>query len=222
MSQVSNRHTVVPFVAGKTVALNDQRLAKVGYKTTKKQKAKFANVAVSVPVISTDSKEFNDLMGSGRMDKYVIGLLENAQDGIIRSLYESNNGVLSSVSDEEIGFDACIAFMEAESTGNRLTKEAIEAWFDESMKDNLYVVIAEKLGFNEPTENQDKEIQKHLNGYRGVFSSLAGGKTFLQPTQIKGCKTALSIVEDDDMAKRLMNRLTNMEKTPDVVELLDL
>lgn len=218
MSQVSNRHTVVPFVAGKTVAFNEQRLAKVGYKTTKKQKAKYANIAVSVPVIQDDVLTEN----VSKMIPYLRAVCESAQDGIIRSLYESNSGVLSSVSDDEIGITSIIAFLEAESTGNRLTKEAIEEWFDSTMKDNLYVVIAEKLGFNDPSENQDKTINQHLSGYRGVFSSLAGGKTFLQPVQIKGCKTALSIVEDDDMTKRLMNRLTNMEKAPDIVELLDL
>lgn len=219
MSQVSNRHTVVPFVAGKTVALNDQRLAKVGYKTTKKQSAKYPSIAVSVPTIQDGTLTEN----VSRLVPYLRAVCESAQDGIIRSLYESSNGNLSSVADEEIGIDSIIAFLEAESTGNRLTKEAIEEWFMETMRDNLFVVIAEKLGFNDPTPAQEIEVNKHINGYKGVFSSLAGGKTFLQPVQIKGCKTALALIPDDDViGTKLMNRLVNMEKTPDIVELLDL
>jgi hypothetical protein len=217
MSQVSNRHSVVPFIAGKTVAFPLQRLAKVGWKTTKNTKAKFANIAVSVPVLANEDIEAH----VSNLMPFVRALCETAQDGIIRSLYESNNGTTQSVSDDEIGMASILAFLESESTGGRLTKDAIEKWFDESMKDNLYVVIAEKLGFNDPSENQEKVIGQHIAGYKGVFSSLAGGKTFLQPKQIQSCKTALGLV-DDEMSQRLVKRLEQMEKTPDVVELLGL
>jgi hypothetical protein len=220
MSVISNRHTVVPFIAGKTVAFPEQRLSKVGYKETKKTKAKYPSIAVSVPVLADSdiSAKIEQLI------PHVRSMLENAQDGIVRSLYESGNGVLSSVSDEELSVDMCIQFLDAEATGGRLTKEAIESWFVSSLADNLFVMVAEKLGFAEPNEDQGKVIGQHVNAYKGVMSSLAGGKTFLQPAQIKGCKAALSLVDDadDEMARRLLKRLEQMEQPVKIVELLGL
>lgn len=216
---ISNRHSVVPFVAGKSVAMADQRLAKVGYKSTKQTKAKFPSVCASVPMIADDQI----IPFSERLLPHVRTLLENAQDGILRSLYESNDGNLASVSDDEISIQACISFLEADAAGSRLTKEMVEKWFDETLSGNVYVLIAEKLGFTDPNKDQDVLIQKHVAGYKGVLASLSGGKTLLQPVQIKGCKVALeSMGEMDDLAQKLMNRLTQMEAKPVMADLLEL
>jgi hypothetical protein len=221
MSTISNRHSVVPFVAGKTAPLTDQRLAKVGYKTTKKQKAKYGNVAVSVPILGNE--QITQYANDELFIEHVRGMLETAQDGIIRSLYESNDGILQSVSDEEICVSACLAFLESEKQGGRLTKVQVEEWFDENVKDNLYVMIAEKLGFNDPSEAQDKVIVQHTNAYRGILASLSGGKTMLNPQQIAGCRKAIELASsDDEIAKKLVSRLDNMEKPVKLEELLEL
>lgn len=222
MSNISNRHSVVPFVAGKTAPLTNQRLAKVGYKTTKKQTAKFKSIAVSVPTVDMDSITGEQSL---KLRPYVQVLIETAQDGIIRSLYESSEGTLQSVADDEIGIDSVIAYLEAEAAGERLKKEHIESWFDSELSDSLFILVAEKLGFtaDEPNPEQSATIKKHVKIYRDVLSMLAGGKTWLQPPQIKGCKTALSLVDcDSGIPQKLMNRLEQMEKKPDMVELLEL
>ena len=96
-------------------------------------------------------------------------MVENAQDGVIRSLYESSDGSLSAVSDADISIDAIIGFLEAESTGGRLTKEFIEAWFATSVHDALYVVIADKLHYDGLlTPEQECTVEKHINGYKGI------------------------------------------------------
>lgn len=218
MSVISNRHSVVPFVAGKTMPLTEQRLARIGYKTTKKQAAKFANIAVSVPAITEFPEDVLD-----RALPYLVTVFENAQDGIIRSLYESSAGQLKEVSDDDISLSACLAFMEAEANGSRLKKETIEAWFDSEVSDNLTVLIAEKLGFADMNADQEKTVSKHVRIYRDVISMLAGGKTFLQPTQIKGCKVAIALAsEDSDIGVKLTARLTAMENKPAVEDLLDI
>jgi hypothetical protein len=225
MSQVSNRHTVVPFVAGKTVAFTGQRLAKVGYKETKKNPAKFPSIAVSVPVIETvNDPEFSDALQHGRFDAIIREALQNAQDGIIRSMYESSDGELQSVSDDDLSIAQCLAFIEAESTGGRLTKEAIERWFDSELADNLAVMIADKLKFSDLTPENQAVIDKHVGVYKQVLSMLAGGKTFLADPQIRGCRVAIALAsEDDDMSKKLVSRLDAMENSrKQVVELLDL
>lgn len=216
---ISNRHSVVPFVAGKSAPLSDQRLAKIGYKSSKEKKAKFPSVCASVPVLSDEQI----IPFSERLLPFVRSVLENAQDGIIRSLYESNDGTLGSVSDEEISIAACISFLETDAAGGRLTKEMVEVWFSETLADNVYVLIAEKLGFTDPDKAQEEMIQKHIAAYKAVFASLSGGKTFLQPAQIKGCKVALSSLGAmDEIGSKLMNRLDGMEKKPLIEELLDL
>lgn len=218
----SNRHQVVPFVAGKTAPFTGQRLAKVGYKSTEKNPAKFPSVAVSVPQIALTDVEQN----YKALLPHISTMLENAQDGLIRSLYEAKDGSLEAVSDDDISVPAIIAWMEAEATGDRLTKDAIVAWFDRVMADPIYVLIAEKLGFapenGVPNQEQDAVIRKHVKVYKDVFSMLAGGKTILQEKQIKGCKTALALVEDDSVSVKLNARLTAMEKKPDLAEMLEL
>ena len=216
---ISNRHSVLPFVAGKSAAMDSQRLAKVGYKSTKQTKAKFPSVCASVPMIQ--NKQI--IPFSEQLIPHVRTLLENAQDGILRSLYESSDGKLVSVSDDEISIQACINYLEADAAGNRLTKEMVEKWFTDVLADNVYVLIAEKLGFNDPNKDQEELIQKHVNGYKGVLASLSGGKTLLQPVQIKGCKVALeSLGEMDDVASKLFARLTQMEAKPVMADLLEL
>lgn len=215
---ISNRHTVNLFVAGKSAPMSDQRLAKVGYKSTAKNPAKFPSICVSVPMFAEFEPEQIDRLGP-----YIIQMLENAQDGVIRSLYESRDGNLTEVSDDDICLDACISYLEAESTGGRLTKEYLEQWFDASVRDNLFVCIAEKLGFDEITPDVEVTVNKHVAGYKAMIASLSGGKTFYQEPQIKGLLRALEVSSvDDDTSKKLNVRLKGMLNRPKIEDLLGL
>lgn len=219
MSNFSNAHTVTKFDAKKSQALNGQRLAKVRYKTTVKQDAKFPSVCVSVPFIDVKAQvtDYTPLF------PHIRAMLENAQDGIIRSLYESSDGSLSLVTDTDISIDACIKYLEAESEGGRLTKEFIESWFDSSVKDYLYALMCEKLGYADTlTEEQETTVQRHMAGYKGLYSSLAGGKTVLQENQIKSLSKVLDIVDTDDTCEKLKARLNSMLNKPKIEELLEL
>lgn len=225
MSNVSNIHTVVPFVAGTTKAFTDQRLIKVGYKTTKDKKTgaeippKYPSIAISVPFLDDSSiaERTEDFL------PYIKAMIETAQDGIVTSLYESRDGVLSQVSDDELNLDSVLSFLEAESLGGRLTKDAIAAWFDSQVADNLFVIVAEKLKFTEPNAEQTKTIEKHVKTYRDVMAMLAGGKTILTPSQIKGCKHAISLAGDaGEIGQKLTARIASMEKPKAVAELLEL
>lgn len=220
MSNVSNVHNIVPFVAGKTVPFTDQRLAKVGYKTTVKNPAKFASVAVSVPPISTDAVQENvtELM------PYIVSMLEGVQDNVIRSLYENKDGKLTQVLDSDISIQACIAFLESEAAGDRLKKEHIESWFDRVCKDNTFTLIAEKLGYtnDELTQEQIATVEKHVKVYRDILSMLSGGRTVLTPVQIKSCRTVIEVSEDESgIGTKLLARLKTME-SPKVSEMLEL
>jgi hypothetical protein len=227
MSNVSNVRDVIPFVAGKTAAITGQRLAKVGYKsstdkvTKKIIPAKFPSVAVSVPFLSDDS--IRESMDS--LLPYIKGMMESTQDAVIRSLYESKDGTLKTVQDHEISVQACIAYLDSEAAGDRIKKEHIEAWFDRVCAENVFVLIAEKLGYSGDslTPEQSATVDKHVKVYREILSMLAGGRTALTPVQIKSCKTVIDVSEDDSgIGVKLMQRLTAMESPKPIAEFLEL
>lgn len=222
MSNVSTVHDVVPFVAGKTAALSGQRLAKVGYKSTAKNPAKFPSIAVSVPQINPDNIRNN----LDSLLPYIGTMLEKTQDDVIRNLYESRDGSLKIVQDHEISVQACIAYLESEAAGDRIKKEHIEAWFDRVCSENVFTLIAEKLGYasqDSLTTEQSDTVQKHVKVYRDIMGMLAGGRTVLTPVQIRSCKTVIDVSEDDSgIGTKLMARLTAMESPKPVAEFLEL
>lgn len=216
MSQVSNRHNVLPFISGESKPLNGQRLAKVGYKQTKKMQEAGEvapeSICVSLPKIPNAEIETH---WQGLIP-HVRTLLETAQDGIIRSLYEGkkcDRAIFSSVSDEELNVSACIAFLESEASGGRLSKEYLESWFDKNLNDNLFVVIAEKLGFNDPTDAQTEVVMKHLAGYKALIAGMSGKNLSLQQSQITGIRRALEVCSvDDETSEKLIKKLDEMEQ----------
>ena len=211
MSNVSTVHSVVPFKAGDK-ALSGQRLAKIGYKKTKDQPNPLPSVCVSVPPLNLETVRENQ----EKLLPYMVQLLEDTQDKIIRSLYEGKGGNLSNVQDSEISVSACLNYLEAESAGNRLTKELIEKWFDQTLSERVTVWIGGKLGYDMDTltPEQMATMEKHTKIYREVMSSLSGGATILAQKQLNGMRGALDLVEDsaDPMVSRLTARLDTMEK----------
>ena len=129
MSNVSNRHSVVPFVAGTSKPLTGQRLARAGFKLTEKMKAAgktaLPSVCASVPQIDPAAVQvfISELM------PHIGNMLEKAQDEILRAKYEASGGTATELTDEEISIPQCLAFLNAESTGSRLSAETIGAWF---------------------------------------------------------------------------------------------
>lgn len=208
MSVISNRHAVVAFQTGESKALANQRLAKVGYKG---KTAKFKSVCASVPKIDPLNVE-NHL---DALMPHIIGMLEEVQNGVFRSLYESAAGKLEHLTDEDISIQSLIGYLEAESTGGRLTKESVVAWFNSDAQEITMALLAEKLGFPETlNDDQMAVIEKHCNGYREVFGSLSGGKTLLQPKQINGLRKVLGMISnEDDISIKLTKRLDAMEAT---------
>ena len=220
MSNVSNRHNVVEFKSGKSVPLTGQRLVRVMYKPDRKTKIqKYQSVCVSVPQI-TEPLDCDTL---DKLNPYILNLLREGQDKIVKSMYEAKNGDLSSISDEDISLSSIIQFLENENTGGRLTKEFLISWFNENVQDNISIVIAEKLGLDNPSDKDWEKINKSVNGYRDMLSSLSGGAVMYSRGQ---CTALLKCLEvggvDDDVNKKLVNRLNNMMNPPAVQELLSL
>jgi hypothetical protein len=210
MSNISTRHNINPFIAGKSAPLHEQRLCKVGYKNTDKSPAKYPSICVSLPVIDSDDIALN----ASKLIPHIRALLENAQDGIVKSLYESSQGMLTSVSDDELNIGAILGFLSAESAGDRLTKEGLEEWFKLTMADSLIIVFAEKLGFQLESLEQQVIVNKHVEVYKDMVSSLSGGKTMIAADMRTNIRKAIALcgLESDITAQKLINRLDNMDK----------
>jgi hypothetical protein len=69
---------------------------------------------------------------------------------------------------------------------------------------------------------QDATITRHVNGYKGLYSSLAGGKTMLQDNQINSLRKVLELIDSDDTSVKLLARLNAMQNKPKMEELLEL
>ena len=210
MSNVDTRHNVNPFVAGKSQALTGQRLAKIGYKSTEKNPAKFPSVCVSVPMIAQPftPEQLKALNGQ------IVRMLEDTQDKIIREMYESSDGKLSTVPDEAISVDACISWLEQEETGGRMTIEKIKGWFAENLEGKLKEFLR---GFAARTITDPEALQKAViqtsNRYRDMLTALSGGKTSYNAQQREKLIKVLALTEDgDEVAEKLVKRLEAMEK----------
>jgi len=216
MSNVSTRHAVRAFISGESAPFSGQRLAKVGYKTTEKMvkegKKAPPSICASVPLLS--GSDVADHMAA--LMPHILTMLEGVQDNVIRSLYEGRKYQLSDITDDEISVTACLSYLTATTESTRWSKEYIESWFDRVLGDNLTVVIAEKLGFEELNDSQLETVTKHLNGYRGLFGQLAGKTVSLAPAQISGLRRALDVCsvdsESDPITGRVIGKLDEMER----------
>ena len=219
MSVIGNRHAVVKFVSGESKAQHGQRLAKVGYKSSKQNPAKFPSVCVSVPQIPAEW--LSEPGNIRRLASYLGGFLEEAQNGVIRSLYEGSLGSLEAVSDDDIGIDAVIGWLESQANGDRLSGESIGAWFDSSAADSVTVLIADKLGFDLSTPEQEATVAKHVKIYKALMVSLSGKE--LNPTiqQKTAMRVVLRVSEDESpIATKLVAKLDALDRKPDMEALL--
>lgn len=210
MSIVSNRHAIVPFIAGTSAPMSGQRLARVICKQTAKMtkdgiKA-LPSVCASIPQVPVpNADQLQALL------PYIGTMLEDAQDGILRARYEASHGSLDTITDDDLTIEQCIAFLAAKEAGSRITAESVRAWFDATMADTLMVFIAEKLKFTELNEEVQKTCAPHVNGYRELFVTLGAGKTILPENQLKQLQFSLGLIDAEDaMAIRLNERITSM------------
>jgi hypothetical protein len=177
-----------------------------------------------VPQIDVENDPFVAMRNSGVFNSIIQTALCAAQDGIIRSLYESSDGTRKEIDDSEISIESCLAFIEAESTGSRLSAALIEGWFSTQIKEPLIVTVAEKLGFNDMTDAQLITIHKHVENYKKLFQSLAGKGVILEEKQLHGLRKAIEVAdcEDDETSKKIIAKIEGMLKKEKIEDLLEL
>lgn len=227
MAIIGTIHKVEKFISGKSQALHGQRLSKITYKGEKKDKA----ICVSLPRIDEEMVHgnINALMPS------IVRMLESAQDGVIKSMYEGKGYVLENVSDEDVSIAQCIGYMEMEASGGRLTKEGLETWFDSCLGNNLALAFGIKLGFinadaddleeaiDGMSEGQKVQIERNVKAHKEMIAALASGRTVFEDRQIAGLEKALEYADDartGDVHGKLVLRLQMMKNKPKIEDVL--
>jgi hypothetical protein len=220
---IGNRHTVTLFVSGKSEALPEQRLAKVGYKLTQKMKDAgikevLPSVCASIPQIKPE--ELKDHYEA--LAPFMISMLEETQNSIVRASYEACKGVLPlSVSDEELSVGACIGFL---SAAQFTDAECLSKWFKECVEDNLTVVACESLSCDDP---EDARVQQQVSIRRDYLAGLTAEKVFYTPNQIRVVRRMLELASESSAGTSVRavalieQKLDQMEKKPveDALEL---
>lgn len=224
MSNVSTSHNVVPFVSGKSEALTGQRLTVAKYKSTAKTPAKHPNVCASIPVLEITLESIPQ-----NLVPHINTWLQEQQDNVFKSVYESHGGTLTSVNDAEIGVDSIIGYLSAVSVSGRLTKESIEQWYVSNCKHVIVFNAAVKQGFIGAdfegeeltvTEAQQVQLDKVSNAYRDLFGGLAGGATKYAENVQDSLSRMLSQCAESPMTERLAQRLEGMKVQKDYADIL--
>jgi hypothetical protein len=220
MSVISNRHNVFTFVAGKSDALTGQRVCKAGFKQTDKMTK--AGVKALTPIYAS-IPELDILSAEvlAEFEPHVRGLIADTQDKILSSMYVAGKiKVGDSISDEDIGIDSVLEFLNA--TGEKITEERIAAWYAaDGMAEIVQVYTMERLAtvgkINADQEFTDLEVKMQniitatVGKYSQVFASLAGKFTKLSEVEGKLVLELLGLLEPvDTIGKRLTTKVTKM------------
>lgn len=235
MSNVSNRHTVTPFVSGKSQPLTGQDLIVCSFKQTEKMtkagiKA-LPSVCVSVPQFAEFTAEQLDLSRD-----LLKELFTAARRDIITAAYVKNQAI-GSIEESALTVEACIEFLETKS-GGRLTSESLGAWYDATMQPIVEAFTLEKLvsigqlnADQTPTDKHMAIVESTVKDYREVFSALASGVTKYEEKRCTLLVKLLASVDAEDagytVARKLTARLTKMmqpvikEARPDALALED-
>lgn len=193
------------YVAGVTkVSEVGNRLSVINYKVRGEANKKPAQ-CVEIPKIS--GKEVMDSMDI--LEEHIVEWLESIQDKIIRAKIDS---LEVDIPESCIKISGIVEYLESESTGARLTKVALNDWFDSELSDKLTVRLAEKLGISDtPSEVEVEKIDRLLVEYKNKIASLAGGKTSYTPKIAKSLLQALELGDiDDGIGCKLYGRLVKM------------
>lgn len=200
----------------KVVGIEGYRHAVVRWRQTDKNTAAKPAQMVTIPQIKlTDEYLMPEVAAS-----LFVGLLEDEQDSIIRSLIEQK---ASSISWDSLTLEKVIESLTAVRTSSRLTKEQITAWANVAMLEACNTradQISEAKGYND--EQKKKQRAGTLNAYVALAAKLAAPVPNMGQNEATALSNMLEVAKlDDDIAKVLKKKLHAI-LNPQVVETGDL
>ena len=134
---------------------------------------------VEIPILNFDAMKVA-INANGKVLAMAVGLFEDYQSKMIQlDIAKGKDTIYAS----NISLDAMILNFESDvSSGGRISKDKIIAWFDNALADSLTVAFANKLGIgNAPTEQETKKLAMIIDAYKANFGKLAGREVSISP-----------------------------------------
>lgn len=183
------------------------RHAVLRYRNTDNSKLVAIKAAQMVTVPQIKLNEDQLLCLNDKEQKIFLSLLEDGEDGIIRSLVDSGR---SNIHWNEIGKDNALNFLTAERMSKRLTQETIVAWFAISGRnwtEQRAKQICEAKGITEEKQIA-AQVAGSFNAYSARMAKLAAPVPNLGQEEATALKNMLLSAQlADDMAKVLLEKL---------------
>lgn len=157
--------------------LPEQRLARVIAKKNKDGDYESAHLqeskCVSIPILS---EEFS-VEQIKAIAPHIVGMLESAQDAIVRDLIITEG--ITSVHEDQISFGECVKYLDDSAKGNRVTSEYMQKWFFEVYGEPALEFICVqvcKFDVEKLSSDQSVVIEKRSNVLASMFAGFASGK----------------------------------------------
>lgn len=185
MSNVSNVHQFKPLDKN-SAALSGQRLIRLIAKKDKNDKYQSENLqgsmCVSVPLVTQE--QVVDVIE--KLIPHVVGLVQDAQDKIVREwrIEHGRNEIPESAFD----VNACIAWLDDNATGDRVTKEYLQEWFMADYAETAKRFITQAMGGTV----SDDIVSAKTHVLRDMFAGWSSGK---YSPNIPQCKAMVRFVE---------------------------
>lgn len=206
MSNVSQMHSVQKLEKN-SKALSGQRMSRVIAKKGKNGEYESSNLTeskfVSIPLITEFSAD-----QLNALKPHIIGLVMGAQDAIIRDRIISEG--ISSVHENEIAIDKCIAYLDDEAKGNRVTGAYLQQWFTDTYYEQAaeFVCTSAKFDPNALTQEQINVIEKKVNVLRDMFAGFASPRYKPEIPQCKAMIKFGEFITTDNCDARMSNFIT--------------
>lgn len=172
-----------------------------------------SGLCIVVPVISESvlSLVVNHEIGKAWIVDCIDGLRSKVASGI--------NKAGNTITSDKLGIDALYIAMKAETESQRMTKDAIGAWFDTDLASLISAKIAAKM-----VGIAADKLAKLVDGYKVTFQTLAGRDVSMNEQVKAGLLKAMELLPaeyEHVIAGKVLEKLTEVTEATDVLTALD-
>lgn len=174
-------------------ALAEQRLVRLIAKGANKSENLAESLCVSVPITQA-----SELAGHiERLMPHIVGMVKDAQDKMIRE-YRIKTGA-AGVAENEFSVDAVIAWLDANTAGDRVSSEYLEQWFMSDYADAARAWITAKLG----GAVAEDVLNAKVNVVKGMFAGFSSNKYSPSIPQLRAMIDFIGTLDDGDIDARM-------------------
>lgn len=146
---------------------------------------------------------------------YILSYLQGIEDGMVKEYHKSG---LLRITEGNLSMNKIINKLEESETSARLSKDKIEAWFDECLEDSLTTAIAAKMKLGDDcSESELMKLECVLEAYKAKFSSLANPKVYIVESDCVAMVAVIMSADADSslLGNRFIVRLESMKQKQD-------